>query len=49
MTRRSSVHNSLLATESVMGLIERHRQDQERLLRSVASGGYILSQSLAGS
>jgi len=28
----------MLATESVLGVIERQRQDQERLLRSLADG-----------
>lgn len=35
--------HALSATESIVGLIERHKSDQERLLRNVASGKFLLS------
>ncbi|THH31346.1 hypothetical protein EUX98_g2854 [Antrodiella citrinella] len=35
--RRGAESRNTLTTESIVGLIERHRQDQERLLRNVAS------------
>ncbi|KAL4252806.1 hypothetical protein ABKN59_005406 [Abortiporus biennis] len=35
--RRNSESRNMLTTESIVGLIERHRNDQERLLRSVAA------------
>ncbi|KAH8107754.1 hypothetical protein BXZ70DRAFT_9418 [Cristinia sonorae] len=35
--RRGAESRNAMTTESIVGLIERHRQDQERLLRNVAS------------
>lgn len=35
----------MLATESVLGVIERQRQDQERMLRALANGKTFLRVS----
>lgn len=35
---RCVLKRSILATESVLGVIERQRHDQERMLRTLANG-----------
>jgi hypothetical protein len=35
---RASLTRYTLATESVLGVIERQRRDQERMLRALANG-----------